>query len=723
MATELLRVIDMLRTTRMEEQGELLGIRSLLEKLRSITVELDETSPPSVAYRIKIECIDLRGTLEILLSYQIRAESWHEVPAIFLKKIFFCRMTIRSLWRSLQNFTKIADDVKKGFIRSLVRYDSIKHAIQAKTNGNSVQYPIEWRSELVDKMTRVLLADRANEEELPMVLLIVGGPGMGKTHLAQALYKDARVRGKFNRQRWVNFKDAANMSLGFLNGTQHESSYLIVLDDVWYENAQEWDNLIKDLPSKGATILTTRSTAVSSRLATMPTCKPYYLPALQQEFSYSCLEWVASQSGHYPTELYEVCRVVVEQCDGVPLLLKHACDFFSTSAIELWEEFTIQDFLMVQPVKSHQLRLMRKFWQRLFDSDLQQDWLSKQNEVLESALVSFRRLTSGLRNCLLYCSIFPLDYIFDVEELADRLAAQGFIPPMETFAQWRTFLQPLLDDCFYPEQEYDHGVKPMYRMHRIFHMYVKYIEREFNSIVIADQGNSISVQNSIGHVGAQGPMYIVKPIHKIHGIFNLCTQCMERKFITIIINYIEDQDESIVHNSIRHVSLIVGPSTESIPVQFLRLKDLRTLILLPAGQKNMSDKKCEIKEIPQVLWQSNRNLEVLSLHGTKIRKFPHKIELLHYLRYMDLSWTDIRIIPSSISKLQFLQILKLSHCEKLQKLHDNISKLFRLQKFDLEGCHYLVQLPLHLSKMKSLECLNILECSSLTRMPCGISQL
>nr|BBE27828.1 NBS-LRR protein [Oryza sativa Japonica Group] len=138
---------------------------------------------------------------------------------------------------------------------------------------------------------------------------------MGKTHLAQALYKDARVRGKFNRQRWVNFKDAANMSLGFLNGTQHESSYLIVLDDVWYENAQEWDNLIKDLPSKGATILTTRSTAVSSRLATMPTCKPYYLPALQQEFSNSCLEWVASQSGHYPTELYEVCTVVVEQCD------------------------------------------------------------------------------------------------------------------------------------------------------------------------------------------------------------------------------------------------------------------------------------------------------------------------------------------------------------------------------------------------------------------------
>uniref|UniRef100_A0A0E0MHJ9 Uncharacterized protein n=1 Tax=Oryza punctata TaxID=4537 RepID=A0A0E0MHJ9_ORYPU len=721
MATELLRAIDMLRTTRMEEQGELLGIRSLLEKLRSITVELDETSPPSVAYRIKIESIDLRGTLEIVLCYQIRAESWHEVPAIFLKKIFLCRMTIRSLWRSLQNFTKIAEDVKKGFIRSLVRYDSTKHAIQAKTNGNSVQYPIEGRSELVDKMTRVLLADRANEEELPMVLLIVGGPGMGKTHLAQALYKDARVRGKFNRQRWVNFKDAANISLGFLNGTHHGSSYLIVLDDVWYENAQEWDNLIKDLPSKGATILTTRSTAVSSRLATMPTCKLYYLPALQQEFSYSCLEWVASKSGHYPTELYEVCRVVVEQCDGVPLLLKHACDFFSTSAIELWEEFTVEDFLMVRPVKSHQQRLMHKFWQRLFDTDLQQHWLSERNEVLESALVSYRRFTSDLRNCLLYCSVFPLDYIFDVEELVDHLAAQGFIPPMETFAQRRTFLQPLLDDCFYPAQEYDLGVKPMYRMHRIFHMYVKYIERAFNSIMITDQENSISVQNSVRHVfhGAQGSVHIVK-LHKIHKIFHMCTQCMVRGFSSTMI---VDQDDSIMPNSIRHVSLIVGPSTESIPLQLLRLKDLRTLILLPAEQTNMSDKKCEIKEIPQVLWQSSRNLEVLSLHGTKIRKFPQKIELLHYLRYMDLSWTDIRIIPSSISKLQFLQTLKLSHCEKLQKLHENTSKLFLLQKFDLEGCHYLVQLPLQLSKMKSLECLNILECSSLTRMPCGISQL
>jgi hypothetical protein len=126
--------------------------------------------------------------------------------------------------------------------------------------------------------------------------------------------------------------------------------------------------------------------------------------------------------------------------------------------------------------------------------------------------------------------------------------------------------------------------------------------------------------------------------------------------------------------------------------------------------------------IPSYVSKSLFPRTLILSHCEKLQTL-HDITGMTNLRYLNLSWTSIERIPKFVSKLHFLQTLILSHCEKLQILHDATSMLGQLQKIDLEGCCYLVQLPPHMSKMKSLQFLNVHECSSLTGMPSGMGQL
>uniref|UniRef100_J3N9T1 Uncharacterized protein n=1 Tax=Oryza brachyantha TaxID=4533 RepID=J3N9T1_ORYBR len=188
----------------------------------------------------------------------------------------------------------------------------------------------------------------------------------------------------------------------------------------------------------------------------------------------------------------------------------------------------------------------------------------------------------------LCCSTFPLGYNFKAQELTDLFTAAGYIPLIITGAQRTVFVEQLLDECFYPAKDYEHERRPTYRMHKILHMLAVFMAREM-SRVMTEGKDFIEVRYSF---------------------------------------------------QLRHMSLIVHPSTPSFPqqLQFLLLK---TLIVLVDSTMCLSDQQCEIKEVNQLLCQSLRDLRVLSLKATKIRKLPNKIKLVRHLRYLNLSQTNI----------------------------------------------------------------------------------
>ncbi|XP_026428280.1 putative disease resistance protein RGA3 [Papaver somniferum] len=118
------------------------------------------------------------------------------------------------------------------------------------------------------------LLNPSQQEKCP-VISIVGMGGLGKSTLAQLVYKDESIIRNFETRAWVcvsddfgikrilthiiesvtNSKcdDFSNVTvlIGILQKVLRNKKYLVVLDDVWSEDPKDWETL-QGLPSVGA---------------------------------------------------------------------------------------------------------------------------------------------------------------------------------------------------------------------------------------------------------------------------------------------------------------------------------------------------------------------------------------------------------------------------------------------------------------------------------------
>ncbi|CAL4886597.1 unnamed protein product [Urochloa decumbens] len=731
---DLERVVELLRSERMDEQFRLLGAGTLLAELRSAVsvvhsngiVSRGSKSNQRLMFSIQSLAAPLCELLDTLLHTRVRAEQWHQVPAVLFRHRFSRSSTLRDLGLFLDRFRSLASYVQEASTYSSI-YESSSYGpgLPAPPTPSRDALPVPatasmvGRSELLEKMVSVLLADRTRSDGL-LVMPIVGGPGVGKTGLARALLHDDRVKCKFGVRLAVPvtrkfFLETTLMLLitpEIAAQVQYNHSpegmairigrlltggdpYLIVLDDVWSDKDGSWLEigvLMRSLPWNGGVVVTTRTRDVAAKLAgtiTEASCtnKPFYLQPLQPEFCSSFVdEWAAAYRGDWPGELFrEAGTKIAGRCGGVPLLLHYArARFCVPQGRAFWQGFlgpghagasVPPGIFWRQVLECIEELPQDRFWQQFLGHSGE---LPDGNAVLESAAASYQHLPSDMRSCLLYCSMFPSGFDYDVEELSDLLAAQGYIPPVVTKAQQKGFLQQLLDECFYPLQEHEYVDKCVYRIHKVLHIFAQFMDRKTSSVVRADQATQ------------------------------LATRAASQNNLT----------------SLRRASLIVDPLTASFPESLFECEELGALILVQEGAMCPPDQpRCEISEIPQEFLQSCARVQALSLGATKIRTLPTKFLQSYNMRYLNLSLTDIDNVPSSISRLMSLQTLILSYCDKLRKLHPNVTKLSELQKLDLEGCCNLVELPKDLIKMKKLEYLSVIECSSLTQLPRGMGQL
>ncbi|MED6106118.1 hypothetical protein PIB30_002011 [Stylosanthes scabra] len=155
--------------------------------------------------------------------------------------------------------------------------------------------------------------DKDKEEVIKLLLddtrdAKLGMGGIGKTTLGQLVYSDAKVVEKFNTRAWVcvaeNF-DPVGLTRTILQKISHASSFniddfdslqtrlkealtgktfLVVLDDVWHDQRDTWEHLLKPFRygNHGSKILlTTRSEKVASVIAS--TGLHYQLSSLSDE--------------------------------------------------------------------------------------------------------------------------------------------------------------------------------------------------------------------------------------------------------------------------------------------------------------------------------------------------------------------------------------------------------------------------------------------------------
>uniref|UniRef100_A0A1D1YKR0 Disease resistance protein RGA2 n=1 Tax=Anthurium amnicola TaxID=1678845 RepID=A0A1D1YKR0_9ARAE len=253
------------------------------------------------------------------------------------------------------------------------------------------------------------------------LLPIVGMGGVGKTTLAQMAFNDERVKQHFKSRRWIcvseNF-DVRRVIAEIIGEGQDQSSledletrlkerlrgvnFLIVLDDVWCEDQQEWKMLWVPLNQEGLggkVIVTTRSEKVPNAVLPIQSNPLKPMPDEDCWLIFEKRAFVNGNSGNY-ADLKEIGLKIVKKLKGIPLAVALVAGFLC-------------NILEVD------------YWKSLLDRNI---WpLDDKTDIMPILRLSYQHLPAQLKRCFQYCCVFPKDWKFDRGMLIRLWMAQGFV--------------------------------------------------------------------------------------------------------------------------------------------------------------------------------------------------------------------------------------------------------------------------------------------------------
>jgi hypothetical protein len=178
--------------------------------------------------------------------------------------------------------------------------------------------------------------------------------------------------------------------------------FLFVLDDLWNDNYNDWDELVTPLINENAgsrVIITTRQQKVAEVARTNPICK---LEPLSAEDCWSLLSKHAFGGEDSFTSKYRdletIGRKISKKCGGLPIAAK-----------------TLGGLL--------RSKLDVKEWTTILNSKI---WNLPNDNIVPALLLSYQFLSSNLKRCFAYCSIFPKNFALDKNEVVLLWMAEGF---------------------------------------------------------------------------------------------------------------------------------------------------------------------------------------------------------------------------------------------------------------------------------------------------------
>ncbi|PPD90555.1 hypothetical protein GOBAR_DD12483 [Gossypium barbadense] len=264
---------------------------------------------------------------------------------------------------------------------------------------------------------------KGNNSNGVSVLSIVGMGGMGKTTLAQLVYNNATINESFDLKAWVcvsdNF-DAIAITKAILQSITSESCdysnldllqvklkeklsgkrFLLVLDDIWNENYNDWTILRSPFGPGTTIIVTTRLQIVSSIVDPL---KVFHLDKLSDDDCLSIFTQHALKARNFDghPQFKEIGEKIIRRCNGLPLAAKAIGSLLRT-------------------VKYH------REWERINESEI---WNLPEEQcgIIPALRLSYHHLPSYLKRCFAYCSILPKDYEFEEEEIILLWRAEGLL--------------------------------------------------------------------------------------------------------------------------------------------------------------------------------------------------------------------------------------------------------------------------------------------------------
>ncbi|KAJ9160170.1 hypothetical protein P3X46_025595 [Hevea brasiliensis] len=542
----------------------------------------------------------------------------------------------------------------------------------------------------LESTTKELLDQLMLEDDQRRVVSIVGMGGIGKTTLAKLVYNRFDVKRHFDCLSWAfisqqfspgdvfsgilrevgaKWENMGSMKeedlIRTLKDVLKEKRYLVVLDDIWKEEA--WDSLKRAFPKgkKGSKVLfTTRVKEVASYAD--PRSSPVEPPFLTNEEGWELLsrtafpEDIASEQGYAP-EFERIGKEIVRKCGGLPLAIAVLGGLLANKSLKEWE--------MVQKDINAQFT---KLQQRNQYAGV--DWI---------LALSYQELPFRLKPCFLYLSQFPEDMEIDKTTLIRMWIAEGFLPQplrgegdetMEDVGE--QFLEELANRCMVQVSERDHtgiGIKKC-RMHDLMRDMCVSKAREESFLGVIEHQKDIAASMSKSRRIA---------VHKIR--FVPSEECSPRLRSLLYLNPRKEFVFTLDRNQVIFI--------------FKNLKLLRVLNI-----QNVIPKESYIpREIGDLI-----HLRYLGLRNTILHVFPKR-------RYLPKLITPL---PASIGNLKSLYTLDLRRGRHEQndywKVPDVMWKLKCLRQLLLDP-HADDKWKCSLDTLRQLETLKWIEAKSLIR--------
>ncbi|CAL5000084.1 unnamed protein product [Urochloa decumbens] len=548
-------------------------------------------------------------------------------------RLVFRHKASRDLKNVLDKIDGLVTEMNKfGFMERT----EVPHALYRQTHSAlDGSAEIFGRDEDKEALVKLLL-DQQDQQNV-QVLPIIGMGGLGKTTLAKMVYSDFRVQKHFDVKIWCsvseNFEATAVVrsviqlatngtcalpdTIELLRGKLQEiigrKRYLLVLDDVWNEEQQRWDDDLKPLlcSSIGGLgsmiVVTSRSQQVASIMGTLP---PYELACLSEDVSWELFSQKAFSKGvQEQGEFVMFGRCIVNKCKGLPLALKTMGGLMSSKQ-------ALQD------------------WKAIAESNIS-DTSRGKDEVLSILELSYRHLSSEMKQCFAFCAVFPKDYWMEKDKLVQLWMANSYIHDEGAMdlAQkgefifnelaWRSFLQ-------------DVDVKPfsnavVCKMHDLMHDLAKYV---MDDCVSAEA----LIQKKTSMEDVHHMIMSSCKLEEISGLLKgtlslrtLLTQSKLRdlkKFKLTSLRALCCIDSAFIHNPlINTIHLRYLDLSESdivrLPNSLCMLYNLQTLRL---------ERCCYLRYLPEGI-TTLRKLNHLYLCGCdNLERMPPKLSLLHNLR-------------------------------------------------------------------------------------------
>ncbi|XP_039690762.1 putative disease resistance protein RGA3 isoform X2 [Medicago truncatula] len=494
-----------------EKQFSNRAIKDWLLKLKDTAYVLDDILDECATQVLELE----HGGFQCGPSHKVQSSC---LSSLSSKHVAFRYKIAKKMKKIRDRLNEIAEERSMFHLTEIVKEKRSGVLDWRQTTSIITQPRIYGRDEEKNKIVEFLVGDASVLVDLP-VYPIVGLGGLGKTALVQLIFNHERVVNHFELRIWVCVSEDFSLKrmtkaiiesasghacedldleplqrklLDLLKGKR----YLLVLDDVWDDEQENWQRLkyVLACGGKGASVLvTTRLPKVAAIMGTVP---PHDLSLLSDN---DCLD-LLKQRAFGPNdeereELVVIGKEIVKKCRGVPL---------AAMALGSLLRFKREEIEWLNVKES-------KLW------DLQGE-----NCVMPALRLSYLNLPVKLRQCFSFCALFPKDEIINKKFLIDLWMANGFLSSNAMLQTedignevwnelyWRSFFQDIEHDGF--------GKIQKFKMHDLVHDLAQSITEEVNCCITEP-----SPSNRIRHLSIYGRKSRVVGSIQLQGIKSLRT--------------------------------------------------------------------------------------------------------------------------------------------------------------------------------------------------------